>query len=419
MLALLRLERRLALNALLKLASELVARLATFVLVVWAARRLGEGGFGLYSYGLALAFVSAQLADMGLQLVISREVAARGRRAQPLVQAAFYLKVCLTLPALLLVVLASSGRPSWIQWSFLGLGVGLTLHTFIEFVAHVWRGEQRLWDEARLLAAARLLTAVAGGVALAAGAGLPGLSLAAGATAFVTAGWALNRLLREGWLLSGAWSPREWRFLLVEAWPLGVATFLSIAYTRLALFLLDYRLDEVAVAHFSAAQRLVEPAQLLPAALLAAVFPAFAGSLRRDPLQARRLGWSSSLILGLAGGALAVSLSLAAPLLVPWLYGVPYAAGIPVLQLLSLSILPAFVNYSLTHLLIARGQQRVLLLLMALTLLVHGLVSWQLAPGWGAAGAALSMVAAELLLLAGCLLALRSRLPAQKGSISR
>jgi O-antigen/teichoic acid export membrane protein len=218
----------------------------------------------------------------------------------------------------------------------------------------------------------------------------------------------LRRLYREGWLVSSAWGSRGWRPLLAEAWPLGAATFLSIAYTRLALFLLDYRLDEVAVAYFSAAQRLVEPTQLLPAALLAAVFPAFAGTLRRNRRQAWRLAWSSSLLLALAGAGLALTMSLAAPLLVPWLYGPQYLAGVPVLQLLSLSILPAYVNYSLTHLLIARGQQKVLLVLMALTLLVHGVVSWQLAPQWGASGAALSLAGAEFLLLAGCLLALRA-----------
>jgi O-antigen/teichoic acid export membrane protein len=419
MLASLRLERRLARNALLKFASEVAARLASFALVIWAARQLGAAGFGFYSYGLALAFVSAQLADMGLQLLISREVAVHGRRAQPLVQTALSLKVWLSLPALLLVALASGGRPGWLQFSFICLGLALTLHTFVEFVAHVWRGEQRLWDEARLLAAARLLTAGAGAAALAAGGGVVALSLVAAVTGLAASAWAVSRLYAEGWLAGGERARGEraradWRPLLAGAWPLGVATFLSIAYTRLAVFLLEYRLDEVAVAHYSAAQRLVEPAQLLPAALLAAVFPAYAGTLRRDRAEARRLGWSSSLILALAGGSLALTLALAAPLLMPWLYGSPYGAGVPVLRLLSLSILPAYVNYSLTHLLVARGQQRRLLALMALTLLVHAAVSWQLVAVWGAAGAALSLLCAESLLLAGCLLALWRSRPQEK-----
>ena len=73
-----------------------------------------------------------------------------------------------------------------------------------------------------------------------------------------------------------------------EALPLGIAIFLSIGYTRVAVFLLEFRLGPLAVAEFSAAHRLVEPAQIVPAALLAAVFPAFSAALSRNPRQAGR-----------------------------------------------------------------------------------------------------------------------------------
>jgi O-antigen/teichoic acid export membrane protein len=95
-----RLSNRLTHNTAVKLASELMGRAASFVLVILAARQLGEAGFGLYNYGLALGFVLAQLADMGLQIVISREVAVQGQRAQPLARMAFHLKGILSLAVL-------------------------------------------------------------------------------------------------------------------------------------------------------------------------------------------------------------------------------------------------------------------------------------------------------------------------------
>ena len=54
-----RLSTPLGHNAAVKLASELIGRIATFLLALWAARQLGEAGFGVYNYGLALGFVSA------------------------------------------------------------------------------------------------------------------------------------------------------------------------------------------------------------------------------------------------------------------------------------------------------------------------------------------------------------------------
>ena len=56
-------------NAFIKLTSELIGRLALFALVLFAARVLGEAGFGLYNYALALGFVLAQLTDLGDQPV--------------------------------------------------------------------------------------------------------------------------------------------------------------------------------------------------------------------------------------------------------------------------------------------------------------------------------------------------------------
>ena len=81
-------------NAAIKLASELIGRLALFALVLFAARRLGEAGFGLYNYALALGFVLAQLTDLGMQLVLTREIAAGTGDA--LVTAALRLKIALS-----------------------------------------------------------------------------------------------------------------------------------------------------------------------------------------------------------------------------------------------------------------------------------------------------------------------------------
>ena len=86
---------RLGRNASAKLASELVARAASFGLVLLAARQLGEVDFGRYNYALALGFVLAQLADLGLQMLVAREIAVLGRAAGPLVRAALQLKLLL------------------------------------------------------------------------------------------------------------------------------------------------------------------------------------------------------------------------------------------------------------------------------------------------------------------------------------
>ncbi len=172
------LSRRLGSNALAKLASELVGRVATFGLSLYIANQLGERAFGAYNFGLALGFVLAQIADMGLQVLAARDVAIAGRGAQPLVARALRLKLWLSLPVLALLFILRDGRPASEQVALMLLGLAMLAQTFLEFAAYVYRGQQRVMREAGLLTAARLLTAFFAGAAIWAGAGLPAVGAA-------------------------------------------------------------------------------------------------------------------------------------------------------------------------------------------------------------------------------------------------
>ncbi len=408
------LSGRVRSNAIIKLTSEMIGRLASFALVLWAARQLGEADFGRYNYGLALGFVLAQLADLGFQVLLAREIATSGRAVKPLVSTALRLKLLLSLPVISLLVLVTAAWPPTLRFSLLALGLTLLLQTYLEFVAYVFRGEQRLLMESQLLAGARLATAVIGIIVLALDGGLLELALAQLGSTLILAIWALWWLRQAGWLdsLRSIVQPNRTqmaqttRYLLVQALPIGISIFLSIAYTRLAILILQYRLGEVAVAHFSAAYRLVEPAQILPASLVAAAFPAFTSLLRQDPDQARHMGLRVSRLLAVGGVGVATAFWLSASWLIPLLYGPLFHDSVPVLQWLGLSIIPAFINYSLTHYLIARGQQGIMGILTAVMLLLHAGLSWLLIPHWGVIGPTIAIIAAETTLLIGCLLTL-------------
>lgn len=402
---------RIGRNVLVKLASELVGRVATFGLSLYVANVLGQRAFGAYNYGLALGFVLAQIADMGLQLLVARDVAMGGRAAQPLVARALRLKLWLSLPTLALLLLLRDGRPDPEQLALLLFGWGMLAQTFVEFAAYVYRGQQRILNEVWLLTAARLLTAALAIVALWAGGGLVALGAAYALAISAAALWGLWRLRGAGWFAAPPAGERDaarvrrshaYTQLLRQALPLGIAIFLSIGYTRVAIFLLEGRLGALAVAQYSAAQRLVEPTQIVPAALLAAVFPAFSSALVHHRARARRLALVSSLLLTLGGGALALIFWFGAPWLIPALYGPTFMESVPVLRILGLSTLPAFVNYNLTHILIARGQQRYTSLFVALMLVLHTALTWFLIPRLGAVAPAISVTFAELFLLLWC-----------------
>lgn len=413
MTAFLLFDKQLKINTLLKLGAEIGGRAATFLLLLWAARQLSTADFGHYNTALAVGFVLVQISDFGLQLLLSREVARLNTLARPQVLAAFHLKLWLSVPVLLLLALVAMQQNANGLIFFL-LGITLLLQTFIEMVAYVFRGQQRLEVEAQLLIWVRVGTAVFGTIILWQNGQLLGLALVSVAVMASGLAFALWHLRRAGWIshLGQLWphalpNTAVSRRLLQQAWPLGLSIFLSIAYTRLAILLLAARQGAEAVAFYSAAWRLVEPTQILPASLLAAVFPAFSLAISQDRHRASRLGWQTSLLLASAGGLVALTFWFSASWLVGWLYGPNFAATVPVLRLLGLTVLPVYLNYSLTHYLIAQGQQRFLTGLTAVTLCLHAVFCWFFIPRLGLSGPALSVLLVESVLLLGCLWALR------------
>jgi lipopolysaccharide exporter len=409
--------RRLAAGAGAKLGTEALARAASFGAVLLAARQLGPVEFGTYLYGLGIGYVLAQGADFGLQLLVAREVAARGRAAAPLVRTALKLKVGLSTVIVLLLVPLTTGHAAPVRAALVAFGAAMVLHTFIEFAAYVFRGHQELEREVKLLTWTRLLAAGASALVLWLDGRLLSFSLVAlGAVVFGCA-VALAMLRREGWLRTpgperqGGTEPAAFGLgdLVRGALPLGVAIVLSVIYLRVGWVLLFHLSGEEAVARLGAAQRLMEAAQLVPAAALAAVFPAYARALATDGGGARRLGRSSAGVLALLGTLAAGIIWWSADWAMPTLFGPEFGPAAAVLRVLALAVPLMFLNYLLTHIIVARGSQVLVAWFGGAALVSHLAASWYLIPLWGATGVAASMVLAESVLLLCCLGALRGR----------
>ena len=260
----------------------------------------------------------------------------------------------------------------------------------------------------RLTTGAVFVTAGATALALVLKGTLVAVALSSLAAAGLAAGIALRRLAAAEWLLPlGPCSHWDWFStrrglrLLRAAAPLGVAVLLSIAYWRLPVLMLERLSGDVAVGHFSVAQRFVEATQLFPAAAMAAVFPAYASRWRCSPSLAGHLAVRVGGILLAAGLAAAAFFFLKGPWLVGILFGNGYRQGGEVLAILGLSVPLLFLNYLLLHLLIARGRQEVVTGLSGLILILQGALCWHLIPSHGPLGAAVGVLVSESVLLFG------------------
>src|SRR5512141_1484246 len=82
-----------------KLAAEVIGRLLQFALIYAAQRVLGPANYGIVTYGLAVGVVLAPVTDLGMQLIVTREIARAEATAPRLASSGLSLKLILTLCA--------------------------------------------------------------------------------------------------------------------------------------------------------------------------------------------------------------------------------------------------------------------------------------------------------------------------------
>ena len=386
----------------IKLAAELVGRALQFALIYVAQRQLGPAGFGQLTYALALGVVLGPVTDLGVQLTMTQQVARAPHRADALTGVGLSLKLALATGACLVMVAASLTRPDGVRVATFMLGFAMIVGSFGEFFGYTFRGLQRIDLDAALTLLTRVPTVAVGLCLLGAGFGLVGIALAylVGSVAGAAGGWLWLR--HRFFTPTLSFRPETWNEVVRRAIPLGAAIVLSVAYTRTAVFVLDALEGSDAVGTYGVAMKLTEPLAILPAALLAAVFPAIVGRRADGDLAGARLCSVTMLVLAGCGVLVAVVGVAAGPWILDLLYGSQYAGAAAPFQILAVGVLFTFVNYALTHFVIAHDLHRRYLAYTATVFVLNLVLCLVLVPRFGPLGAAWSVVASEALLLMLC-----------------
>jgi O-antigen/teichoic acid export membrane protein len=190
--------------------------------------------------------------------------------------------------------------------------------------------------------------------------------------------------------------------------PVGLGILLSALYFRSDVYFVEWWHGLEAVGIYNGAFRLVDAVRLFPAALLAVQYPLMCRATDLRPLRGLVAG------LAAAGGLAACATYAGAESLLATLYGDRFIDAAPALQMLAFAVPLFFINYGLTHQVIAWDGQRAYLLIAAAALVANVAGNVTLIPQGGIWGAALATTLTEIVVTCGCgyvLLAGRSSSP--------
>lgn len=393
--------------------SDLLGKAAFFLVTLAAARRLPQDAFGVFSLGTTIGWIAAVATDFGIQLHTARAVAQQPDRASRLLRA--WGRIRLATAALAIVAVGAglllTRTPVPIATALFLLAVGYILSALTEFLYYLFRGLSRSDLESTLTIAQRGGTLAIALVALwwrpdvrwlAAGMLIPvALTL-----------WIAQRWARRLAATVSASSRPGGEVTALAAAPgvvaIGAGIVLSALYFRIDILLLNAWAGPSSVALYNAVFRLVDALRLFPAASVAVVLPSI---FRADDW---RLLARLTLRLGLGATAAALLCGIAAPWLVPALYGARYGEAVAPFRVLLVAFPLMAVNLTLTHQLLGWHGHRAYAVVCGTALVCNLTLNTFLIPARGIVGAAWATVWTEAVVTVGCgaaLVALRTRAP--------
>src|SRR4051794_32906618 len=360
-------------NVLVKALSVPVEKACRLLLMVVAAPMLGAAAFGSYQFAFATTTMLALGTDLGMGVWTTRALARDRTRAPVIVATAVRLRLLASVPYLLLVALvAALAGPGDTRRALALLGLAALVNAFVDYLLAIFRGFERLSDEAHLNVARALLLATGGlgGLAIHRSVGALGAGLFVG---MVGSGLYGLRLLKRGYGLdadTGKFDRQLWRAAASEALPLWLATLFSLLYFKGDVVILKAFAGNAEVGAYSAAYKIFEGLMIVPSVVLAATFPPLARA-QGDPERQRRWEVALAALLLALGTAVALGVYFTSDRAVALIYGAGFVRAAPSLRVLAVALPILFLNYGLTHFLIARDLERRNLLFAALMLIVN------------------------------------------------
>lgn len=434
--------RRVSHNTLILFANNAGGALLAFLISVVIGRGLGQIGLGQYAFVTAWVTPLTMLADFGLGTLITRD-AARDKAAAPALLHAANRTLPWIAGATLLLAWIAIPLSGFVPPLSIALGLVallILLDPWYGLYTALFRAFERMTPIFAVNVGGLAVQLALTGIALASGAGLIG---AIAALVVVNVGqWAAIWWWRkppppaplpqgEGRsghnfpgsvaetdgtlpvadfpsLRSGAGPGVRFPVLLRRAAPFALAAVIGALAIRLNVLLIDRLAGDAATGQYSAASRFVEAGRLLPNAAFGALFPALAG-LSADRAALNRLFRRAMGGLGLLSAALAVGLTLTAPLLLRLSYGGSFVDAAPVLALLGWSLVPATARGLVSLYLYSLGREGLVNRVALLALIAQAAIGLVSIAQFGAMGAALTAILTESIALIGLLVAAARR----------
>jgi len=361
------------------------------------ARRLGIAGFGEYAFIATTIVIGNTLTTFGSDMYLIREIAAKTDLSE--LPPILILQLVLSILFIGFVYILAPYLSNQTFESVLALKIysfALIPLAFFTVFTSMLRGAQRMTEYALLNFVIPILQVIAIFIFVRRGTGIVVLT------------YLLLGIQTLAAILSGVFCftsfPGFWRglhfsldtlfSLFIACLPIALIAILGILYQKMSLTMLSFLGPTFTVGLFSAAARVVEAARMGHVAVFTALYPAMANA-DQNKISHRTFKFSWFLLLVIAAGSSAFLVMLAKPI-VSIFFGSDYQSSIPVLKILAFTLMPYTVNAYLSLMFLAKKKEKIVVRVLAVSLLMLLILNLWLIPIAGQVGASWGILIAEV-----------------------
>lgn len=390
-------KRRIALNTFFLSVADIINKFLMFFFYVLAARHLGVKKFGILSFGFAFSTMFSALTDLGLGAVAAREIARNRQRAKELIGNAIGIKLIVAFLVIILIwgMVNILGYPQENKVVVYICSLFVLETAFIAYFIYIFQGFQRMEFTALIRVIQSLI--LFGGVLI-----LTRISPIPVYYAWLYAGAGLVTTIIGIFIITRNFVPlgvsfncQQWRAMLLEGLPIGVASIFVLFYYWNGTTLLSKIAGDRSVGFYNAAFRLVIGLNFLGISFSSALYPVFSNLFTHN-LQGlivmfiKAIRWLIILLLpmGILGTV------LAEPLII-LIYGTGYQSAGVVLRILVWWAFAAGFTSLFSNYFMATNHAHLMTIQTATALLINIVLNLMMIPAIGVTGAAISIVAAE------------------------
>jgi O-antigen/teichoic acid export membrane protein len=391
--------RRITANFLSLISSQIISRVIQLVIFVYLARVLGKSEFGIFSFGLAFAFLFVIIADFGLSTLIIREMSRDKKSASKYFSNSIIIKLLLSAITFVfaysfLNIVGYSEEVKIIAYIMLGFTL---IQSFTELHFAVFRAFERMHYDAFIKILRMLILMGAIFYLIKNNYGLLASSLAFLATESVILIIAFfityTRFIKISFEFDYGFSKK----LLKKSSLFCLSLIFSSLYMHIDIIMLSKMRSTAEVGIYSAAANMVIALIFIPLMYANSIYPVLSRfyMTSKDSLKlAYEKSFKFMLILGLP---IAAGIFILSDKIILLLYGKAYIESAIALSILSGYLLLKFLNPVTGYTLMSINRQRSRLFSQGLSALINIILNLILIPLYGFAGAAVATLITEII----------------------